>query len=131
MRKFIQKKRKGSLLLEALLSIVILSVSITLIIQAMTASLRAMRVISEYGEGLVLLENKMTEVIKGYMLGENLNIAETSISSDEKYQYTFEIDPRDEEGLGDLDAVNLNISWKTGRKESNVTLETYLIRPEQ
>ena len=64
LKKIISKKnRRGSILLEALLSVVILSVSMTVIIQSMTSSLRAMEYSANYTMAIVLLENKIIDLI--------------------------------------------------------------------
>ncbi len=57
-----RNKDQGSILIEALLSTVILSVSITIIIHSMISSLRAEKYAADYSLALILTDNKVNNL---------------------------------------------------------------------
>ena len=61
--------KRGSILLEALLSVLIISVSITTIIQSMVSSLRATVFSVDYSKATLLMENKMNDLIIAHETG--------------------------------------------------------------
>lgn len=128
-RSCFQKKsvKKGSVLIEALLSVVILSVSITFIIQSMMASLRATMYVGDYTTAIFLMENKMTELLqKKYTQAP---LTETGTVSDQlkDYQYSVKaesIDASEEHGVDD---VQVEMFWQSGKKENRITVNTYVL----
>jgi Tfp pilus assembly protein PilV len=130
----VTKLLRGSILLEVLLAITILSVSVTLVIQAMTSSLRATRFSSDTTIALFLLENKMTELIQAG--GIKAGLSQTGKFSDPYNDYRYLIKtqqkpaPEVSEGsVGEVEAIHeltLEISWNRGKKEKSVSAVTYL-----
>lgn len=116
------KNRSGSFLLEAILSVVILSVSITMIIQAMTASLRAASYSAEYTQALVLADEKIHELLNKRSIVSGYFDEGTFPAFDEKYQYLIESDSVNK----DMNQVTLKLSWRSGRKNNAIVLDTYL-----
>ncbi len=125
------RKNKGSLLLEALLSVVILSTCITLIIQSLTSSLRALTYSHDYAQALILAENKMQEFLLKGMVPAGLSESGEFPEPYEKYAYAMKTEAlmaESQEGLNDL---TLTIFWNSGRRKNAVTLETYILAEEE
>lgn len=122
--------RKGSLLIEALLSVVVLSVGITMIIQAMTSSLRAATYSTEYTKALILLENKMFELIQKGIIQTGKNEKESFPAPYEKYESNLITKKASAENASELNEVLLEILWRSGRKNNRIQLTTYLFDEE-
>ncbi len=120
-----KKNIKGSLLLEALLAVVILSVSLTLIIQSMTSSLRASVYGADYTLAIILLENKMFELLnKGLPSSSERETIEVPFSSN---SYHFSADARPLSSPGSkIKEVDAALTWNSGKRKNNISLTTYL-----
>ena len=137
-RKKREYKRKGSLLLEALLSIIILSTSISLVIRAMTSSLRATRYSADYTEAMFLLENEFFDILsEGFVVADEQG--EKRLEEPyEKYSCSIEseefedaIMPTSGEDIPVILEVGSDISWKSGRKENKLTIQTFLFEDNE
>ena len=84
--QLLHKSKRGSLLLEVLLSIVILSTSVTVIIQAMTSSLRAMAYSVQYAKIANVLENEMIDLIFMNLKGEALGNVSGVMPNEDQYK---------------------------------------------
>ncbi len=118
-------QNSGSVLLEALLTIVILSVGLTFIIQALSSSLRTMSLITNYSTALLLAENKMFTVMqKGFITGP---LQEIESFSEPHTQYRYELDVRkgSSSPTEKKNEINLQVVWGSGLKEKNLLLTTY------
>jgi hypothetical protein len=127
--------KKGSLLLEALLSVVILSTSITLIIQAMTSSLRATRYSLGYLEALFIAENELFDSLtKGALLEDEFgqeDIENQYVSEVSSELFVDEISPAGEDEENIISHVRVDIGWQLGRKRNSVTMETLVFESEE
>ena len=120
--------QNGSLLLESLLAIVIVSVSLTVIIQALVSNLRAMERSSSYLSAMVSLENKMNALIYKCLRHQPLKESVSFDSSDDPYKYSLEEHNIDgDEKTAVLKEVKLISSWKEGKKDQRMSLMTYLL----
>ncbi len=129
--KILRNCKQGSLLLEALLSVVILSVSISVIIQAMTASLRSTIYSAEYTKAMILLENKMVGLMQ-QSIGQSSTDTPTDDSvTDEKFQYLITEDSLPGDDAKNLEKVALAISWKSKGKSNNISVSTYKFNPPE
>ena len=120
--------KKASLLIEVLLAVMILSVSITVIIQSMTSSARAMGYSSDYAAAAALVENKMQEYI----------LAGAAPSGDEegtfddfggKYQYSVKVSGT-EDDASKIKVVEVAVLWNTGAKKDSFRLQSYFLNEE-
>ena len=129
-QKFFKGKRphQGSLLLEALLSVVILSVSITLIIQSMVASLRASVYSTGYTMALNLLENKMYTLIQQGAQEEGFTEEDFLGDEEDHYTYVLSTESADQIGSENINKLKLKAIWQKGRKNNAIALETYLFK---
>ena len=123
------RNNKGSFLLEALLSVVILSVSITMIIQSMTASFRAMVYSGQYTAALILLENKMSDVIRKGFISAGLDEEDDFPEPYQRYRYFLRTNPSDEDQK--INEVSLAVEWAAGKRKNRVGLTTYLLNTPQ
>ena len=113
--------------MESLLAIVILSVSLTLIIQSLTSSLRSIMYSTEYTNAIFLLENKMFEIVRRGFIERDLRQEEELPEPDERYKIFLQTK---NVVLGSLassiNEVKLSISWNSGRRTNSISLVTYL-----
>ena len=120
----------GSLLVEALLSVVILSVSITLIIQSMASSLRATVYNGEYTNALFLMENKLFDIVRKEKLDARM-IGERQFDAPfEKYQYSLTTEPVTETEDSHISNINVGISWQTGRRDNHIEVDTFALNKD-
>ena len=125
------KNRKGSLLVEVLLSVVILSVSITVIIQAMTVSLRSMVYSADYTTAMIVLENKMVSVIDKPLGDENAAQA-LNLEPPSSWRYSIDLHPAtDHNSSSQLEEVNSKVEWDKKGKHHQLSLATYQLQPSQ
>lgn len=117
--------QKGSLLVEVLLAIVILSTVLTVIIQAMISSLRANDYASGYTKAGFLLENKMFDLIRKGTISSGASDEGSFPEPDNQYRYAFKVSSPDEQA-NDIFRVELKVNWESGKKKNSLALETYL-----
>ena len=120
--------QRSSILIEVLLSIVILSTSITVVIQAMTASLRASANASGYTTALMLLENKMTDLLQGRFIEPGLHEEKDFPEPYQHFKYSLAADPFKEEAGVNLNDLRISVAWASGKKQNKINLETYFIK---
>ena len=125
------KSSKGSLLIEALLAVVILSTSVTLIIQSMTASLRASDASKSYSLALILLENNIFDLMQHGFVDSNFRKEGNFHEPYEQYKYELETVPYDGVEGNHINKVNLKVSWVSGRRNNVVAVQTYLFDSAQ
>lgn len=117
---------RGSLLLEALLATIILSVSLTVIVQSFLNGLRALRYSSGYTQAHFFLENKMNNFIqKGFIQGPfNLSVLHPH------GPYKYKLEERNGGELtpeAQLKEIKLTIFWPVGNKDNSLALSTYVL----
>lgn len=113
------------------MSVVILSTCITLIIQSLTSSLRALTYSQDYSQALILAENKMQEFLLKGIVPAGLSESGEFSEPYERYRYSAKAEAltaEDQEGINDL---VLTVSWNAGRRKNVVTLETYILAEEE
>ncbi len=118
---------KGMVLVEALLAIVILSVGITVVVQALSASRRNVSYSLDYTKALFVLENELTKVSQSKNQADS---GENTIQNDSR-EYHFTFSPQT---LNDSDSQNLKeyeaeLSWKSGSKDSALIINMYTFTP--
>ena len=123
------RDQRGSLLIEVLVSVVILSTALTFIIQSMTASLRAIQYGAGYTTAIILLDNQMCDLLrKGTSRPgsrETKSLAGPAGSPD-VYRYSMRAghwDDAADKGINQLDAA---VAWRSGKKDNQITVTTFL-----
>lgn len=121
-----RRKKKGALLLEVLLSVVILSAGLTVMIQAMTSSLRSQVYSTDYTAAVILLENEMFDLLIKGSAASDFSREGTCPPPYEKYRYQIDARPSTATGRETMSEAAAQVSWTSGRRNNNVTLETLL-----
>ncbi len=130
------KCNKGSLLIEALLAVVIIAISLTLIIESLASSYRAVILTKDYSQALILLENQLSLLAQKGFIEDSINESDSYPEPFSKYRYDLKTslsqkadNSFSQEDLGGINKVDLSVSWSTGRKANKVSLLTYLFEP--
>lgn len=122
---------KGSLLMEALLSVVILSVSITFIIQSMVNSLRVMNYGADYTQALILAENKMFDYVSKEGLSSGFYEEDEIESFQKKFSYKIETKDLQDERDDNTNDLSMSILWSNRGKERSLVLQTYAFKLQE
>jgi len=116
----------GFTLLEIMVSLTILAIAIVVVIQLFSSSLRSIAVSEGYLQAEMKAAEKLREVLED---DKKLVEGSTSDVKDENYTVNIEVKPAKEDRTQDLDfdlfEVTLNMQWKDGQKQHNITLSTY------
>ena len=115
MKKNYLINQKGSLLLEALVSVVVLSVSISLIIQSMTAGLRASVFTQDASLALIEAENTFSKIKSGQAVAVDQGDIESP-----RYGLSVE-----ESSVGKLKQYQTVVQWTAGSKQQSISASTY------
>jgi Tfp pilus assembly protein PilV len=124
MKQFHNKQKKGVLLLETLLAVVILSTSLVFIVQSLTSSLRTVTLSLDYTRALFILENKMAALVLG-TASESGN--DTIEGAERTFTYTENKESQSGSGSVSKEKVDMEVSWHAGRKDNAVSLQTYIL----
>ncbi len=128
--------KKGSLLLESLLAVSILSIGIAFIVKAMSNSLRAVSTSSSYSDAFILADNQMSIILQKGVIETGINKRANFPYPDDMYHYSLEtiLSEKDMGGISNLEEENkvnqltYKIMWKTGKKENSLELNTYVFK---
>lgn len=120
---------KGFILIEALLAVVILSTGITLVVQSLSASRRNVALSLNYTQAMFAFEDQMTKLVlsktdeAGSPMNEN--------ASDSREEYSFVLEPGSSSELDSdyLKQKQAKLSWKSGRRENVLSLNTLVFTP--
>ena len=120
------KKNKGFLLLEVILSILVIAFGVVFVIRAYTTSLRGAEITKALTRACFLLEDKLFEVdIKGF--GDGIIEGESNgvIEEDEDYNWDLAVRPLDDKEQLKINAVDLNMVYIKGRYNKKVGISTF------
>jgi len=118
--------RRGSLLVEVLLSVVILATALTLMIQSMTAGLRSIQYADGYTMALLVLDNQMCELFRKGFIGSGLRQTNVPTEPDSPYRYSMRTESWGTPGESNINQVDAMISWRSGKKDNQIGLTTFL-----
>ena len=119
----------GFILLEALVSIVIIAVSLTFILQSFTATYRAAALNADYTKALILLENQMSLVAQKGFIEAGLQQDTEYSEPFERFRYHLAATPSSSNVKGEINDVKLDITFTSGVKNNQISLITYLFKP--
>ena len=128
MSRFLKKEinRTGALLLEALIAVVILSVSLTLILHALLSNLHTIARSVKRLAMVSALENKMDLLVMKSLLHEPME-EDVKTNPDDPYQFSLK---QRRLNAGDAAAIvretKLTMSVKNNRHEEKISVTTYL-----
>lgn len=127
----LQKGRaKGYLLLEAVVSIAVIAIGLSIILRSFASSLRASKISQEYFIVSSLLNDAICELEEKVKLnktgldGSEAKNGEEKEVSDIKYNLDIEI--KELEGLESLASVRSVISWDNGKRKERIQADTFL-----
>ena len=118
---------KGMLLLEAILAVVILTVSLSVIIESLVSGLRATVFTVDYSKALILVDNVMSDILRQRTVEPSLVDKADFPEPDDAFQYqskTQEIKEAVTESA--FQEAQLTVSWRSGQKEQDVSVTTWL-----
>ena len=122
-----KSNKKGSFLIEALLTIVIMSIGLTFIIQSFLSSFRASAQVADYAIATILLENKISNLSQIGLIADNLDEEDIFLKPFDDFRYHLKTKNINDEGKsGFLNLVDLEIVWFSGKKKHSTALTTYL-----
>jgi type II secretory pathway component PulJ len=117
-------EKRGSILLEVLLSVVILSVGLTAMIQSMTSALRAGRYSTDYMIALTAMEDNMFDLLEEGFVGTGSSQRQAGDPYGD-YRYFLEAEPLDDTSPGGIQEVSAGILWKRGKRQNRIVFKTY------
>ncbi|HOW35223.1 MAG TPA: hypothetical protein PL155_02250 [Candidatus Omnitrophota bacterium] len=122
--------KKGSLLVEALLTISILSIGLTVVIRSLVSSLKATAYSADYSMAVILLGNEMSDLRQKGFIKDSIDIEDIFPEPYEKFFYRLETKKVVSESTsGLLNEVKLTVFWRSGPKERSISAVTYLLQP--
>ena len=121
--------KSGSLLLEALLSVVVMSIGLTAVMQTLTASYKLALLNKDYLQAIFLADDQMSALVSN-----NAPVQETSESQsypepNDRFHYELSETPSEFSEGKLLREVNLKISWVTGHQKNELPVTTLLFVP--
>ena len=122
-----KRYQKGALLIEVLLTMVVLAVGLTLIIQSFMTTLRATAYTADYSTATLLAEDKMYELVQPGKIKDSLSEENKFAEPYDKFKYhltTKNLADGNEKGY--LNEIDLLISWTAGQKDRSLHVVTYL-----
>lgn len=118
------RRRAGFTLLEILVSLALLGIAITVILQLFSSNLRALSVSQNYVSAAIRAEAKMREILEDTNLQENA----WSEVTDEGYRFDASVTETFKERTENLQVrmleINLTAQWPEGSKMKYLTLKT-------
>ena len=117
----------GVLLLEALLAILILTVSLSVIIESLVSGYRATVFTADYSKAVILLDNAMFDTLRKRFIESSLQDQGNFPEPQDQFHYELKTVSLSQEGSpAALDEVQGKVAWKSGRKEQEVAVVTWL-----
>ncbi|HEX2965700.1 MAG TPA: prepilin-type N-terminal cleavage/methylation domain-containing protein [Syntrophorhabdaceae bacterium] len=123
-KRTILRNRGGFTLLEVLVAFVLLTTTVTVILQLFSSNMRALSVSEDYATSVVRLESKMREILDTQELAVN-SWNETTTDG---YRFDIDVTNAYDERTRDMSQKILEVSvtmhWRQGIKDKSMTLNT-------
>lgn len=123
----IRKNKKGLLLFEVMLTVIILSVGLTLILHCFSISLNATKTAQYYTTAALLIEDKMWELENEGAIAADLT--EEGQFSPPYQEFNWRLQTKDKPAQGQADKINevkLTVFWQEGKRKGSTVITTYL-----
>ena len=118
--------KRGMLLLEAIMAIVILIVSVSVIIESLVSGLRTTVITSDYAQALVLMDNLMTKIMC-QRTADSLAPEADFAPPNAQFHYVLKNYKVSDQPLeNSLHEIELSISWQSGQKKQKISAITWL-----
>ncbi len=122
------KDKSGFILAEVILTVIILSVGLTAIIQSYLMGLRAYVMNKDYAIATSLLDNKLYELMQEGPLEDGKKEEEHFQEPYDNFKYTLESHAvKNDDRFQGLSEVRLTVSWMTGHKNNQILVTTFLL----
>jgi type II secretory pathway pseudopilin PulG len=130
-KSLITRDKKGFILVEVLITVVILSSSLVMITRSFMVSLNALEIIQQYTEARSLIEEKLAELEIKETIAADLQVEENLNEPYEKFSYSLQTKNIPEgNNQGRLNNVSLSLGWKAGEEKRQISIVTYLKNKE-
>jgi Tfp pilus assembly protein PilV len=120
--------RQGVLLLEALLAVMILSVSLVVVIQSLSMSARSVNYSLEYLRAVTLLENQLFFLTRASEEDAAAPVDGPLPRPHQEFYYRGSLRPVPDRDQGILRQLEMEISWGRGESRKRLPLTTYVLR---
>jgi len=122
--KGLRSNKKGFLILEILVSVVIITVGLIYIIRSFSVSTRAIGTSRDYIKAISLLEEKLWELEEagGIAKGDDQNY----FRDDRKFEWVLSAELEDTEEELPINRSALQVLWKERDKKQKISVITYL-----
>jgi len=122
----LQKKNKGFMLLEVIMSVLIIASGIVFVVRAYSTSLRASETARVLTKACFLLEEKLLELdIVGFKEGIEETQSSSPIEGDQHYKYNLTVWSSGGEEEVKINKVNMNVEYKRGNQTREATISTF------
>jgi len=122
------KSNKGFILLEAVLSVVIVSICLTFIAQALLTNFRSGIRFQEMSRALIIMENNLSLL---YATNDSSEDFDSYPKTLEKPYDKFKLSTATSTINTNLKNVNLVLYWPAGKKQGQLDLATIIYTPNQ
>jgi prepilin-type N-terminal cleavage/methylation domain-containing protein len=121
---FTGNHHRGFALMEVLVSVAILSVGITLLLESIITSLDSNRITQEYSRAIFLAETKMWQLEKEYAYKEDMTTGESTGYFDPPFhQFDWETEVQEEDRLVEYH-LRVTIRWKHRDRDQEFTVRS-------
>lgn len=120
-------RRKGFLLLEVILSVLVIGTGVMLIMRSYSTSLRASDTARVMTGACLILEEKLFELdVKGFKDGVQEGEENGACEGQENYSWAVDIYAPDEKDAPRISKVDLGVNYKKGGQAKKVAVTTLL-----
>ena len=122
-----RRNKKGILLFEVMLTVIILSVGLTLILRSFSTSLNAAKSAQHYTTATLLIEDKMWELENEGAIDADLNEEGQFPEPHQGFNWQLETKDKPIQGqTGKLNEVRLTVFFQEGKRKGSTFITTYL-----
>ena len=118
--------RKGSILIEALAAVVIISISLTLIMQSFAGNFRATVLHQDYAKALVLLENRLDQSAVVTAADLVANPDAHCPEPMERFNCKAKLSDLNDATFEGLKRLDMTVAWPSGKKDKELSVTTFL-----
>ena len=104
-----------------------MSIGLTFVIQSYLSSFRASAQVADYAIATIALENKMNSLLQMGFIEDNVDEEDVLLKPFDDFHYHLKTENMGEEGKpGELNRIDLEVSWLSGKRKHSTALTTYL-----
>jgi len=119
--------KKAYLLFEVIITITILSVGLVFVVRAVNYSMHVAQSAINYRQAFGLLSEKAFDIeLSSGFLGLELQSEEGVFESDSDYRWSYSVSTFETLPFGNIDLIDLDVSWDKGRRKGNLGIESFV-----